>query len=110
MKEALTILIQTLAPITPHLCHELWDKLCPGQILLKQKWPEIDKALAAVDEITIAVQVNGKLRGSFMTTPNTPEQIMEEKALSLPHVIAILEGQKPKRVIVIPNRIVNVVV
>jgi leucyl-tRNA synthetase len=45
-----------------------------------------------------------------MTTPNTPEQIMEEKALSLPHVIAILEGQKPKRVIVIPNRIVNVVV
>ncbi len=110
LKEALTILIKTLAPITPHLCHELWDKLYPGQILLKQKWPEIDKALAAVDEITIAVQVNGKLRGSFMTAPNTPQQVIEEKALSLPHVITILEGQKPKRVIVIPNRIVNVVI
>lgn len=110
LKEALTILIQTLAPITPHLCHELWDKVNPDQILLSQKWPALDKELAAVDEITIAVQVNGKLRGSFTTVPNTPQQVMEEKALSLPHVIAILEGKTPKRVIVIPNRIVNVVV
>ncbi len=109
LKEVLSILIHSLSPITPHICHELWDKLYPGQILSHQSWPKVDQSLAAIDEITIAVQINGKLRGSFTTVPNANKEILEKTALALPHVVATLAGNEPKRIIIVPNRIVNIV-
>lgn len=63
-----------------------------------------------IDEITIAVQVNGKLKGSFEIAPDSEQKLLEEKALSLPLVQTTLNGKEPKRIIIVPNRIVNVVV
>lgn len=110
LREAVSILIQTLAPIAPHMGHELWDKIHPGQILLQTPWPAVDEALARVDEITIAVQVNGKLRGTLTVAPDINTAALEQMALALPSVILALGDNAPKKIIVVPKRIVNVVV
>ncbi|RZI47135.1 leucine--tRNA ligase [Candidatus Finniella inopinata] len=111
LNQVLKILIQTLAPIAPHIAHELWCQVTgdPHAVLHHQLWPTIDATLAAVEEITIAVQVNGKLKGSFATAPDSDTSVLEQHALTLPAVVEMLQGNSPKRVIVVPNRIVNVV-
>ena len=109
LEEAMVFLIKALYPLTPHLAHELFDQLCPGKPLQHEPWPKVDDTLAAVDEITIGVQVNGKLRGTLTVAPNTENQILETQALAIPAVVAALNGSVPKKVIIVPNRIVNIV-
>ena len=111
LKEALGVLVQTLAPIAPHIAHELWLLVSSNEqaVLYEAPWPVVDSELAKIEEITIAVQVNGKLKGSFTTSPNMDSKVLEKQALGLPVIVDILQGRLPKRVIVVPNRIVNVV-
>jgi leucyl-tRNA synthetase len=112
LQEALKILVQTLTPVAPHIAHELWCQVTgeADAIVHHQPWPKVNSELAAIDEITIAVQINGKLRGSFTTTPDTDKHALESQALALPGVVGFLKGQSLKKVIVVPNRIVNIVV
>jgi leucyl-tRNA synthetase len=112
LQEALKILVQTLAPIAPHIAHELWCQVTKDvkAVVHDQPWPKVNLDLAVIDEITIAVQVNGKLRGSFTTAPDTDKQELEIQALALPAILGFLKGQPPKKVIVVPNRVVNIVV
>ena len=112
LQEALKIMVQTLTPIAPHIAHELWCQVTgdTNAIVHHQPWPKVNSELAAIKEITIAVQVNGKLKGSFMTTANADKQALESLALALPAVISFLNEQSPKKLIVVPNRIVNIVV
>jgi leucyl-tRNA synthetase len=93
----------------PHLAESCWDALGHGQFVAATPWPVADAALVASDAITIPVQVNGKLRGTITVAPGADNASVEQAALALPTVARALDGKTPRKVIVVPNRIVNVV-
>ncbi|MEQ9557565.1 MAG: leucine--tRNA ligase [Rhodospirillales bacterium] len=105
--ETLTLLI---APMTPHLAEALWLELGRGETLVADTpWPEADAAYLVDDMVTVAVQVNGKLRGTIELPKDCTKDAAEDAALALDKVQSVLEGKPPRKVIVVPNRIVNVV-
>ena len=98
-----------MAPIAPHITEEIWENLGHTQMIAEMAWPEADPKWLVEETISIGVQVNGKLRGTIDIAPDSDKSVAEELALALPGVQKILDGQAPKKVIVVPNRIVNVV-
>jgi leucyl-tRNA synthetase len=110
LRFALETATRLIAPMTPHLAEELWLRLGRAGLVCKQPWPKADAALAAEEELTLAVQVNGKLRGTIRVAPGTAKDAAAEAALALPNVLAALNGKSPRRVIVVPDRVVNIVV
>jgi len=113
-REDLLTLIKLLAPFAPHLADEAWERLGGPQpdrpFLLQAEWPRHDEALTIDAVITLAVQVNGKVRGSVEVPRDAPEAEVRDKALALPNVVKHLEGKTVRKVIVVPGKIVNVVV
>ena len=107
---ALENLVLLMAPIAPHIAEEMWENLGHQGLVAMSAWPIADEAWLVEETISIGVQVNGKLRGTIDIAPDSDKSVAEEMALALPAVQKILEGQSPKKVIVVPNRIVNVVV
>ena len=105
-------LLHLIAPMTPHLAEELWSHLTGdgAELLCERPWPIADAALVADDSVTIAVQVNGKLRATINATRDMPGPELQATALALPALVKALDGKAPRKVIVVPNRIVNVVV
>ena len=109
-------LLQTLAPMTPHLAEELWEQLYEKLPSLAYKplhnapWPTYMEELAALETITLAVQVNGKMRGSIQVAPNADDAIIKEEAFNLSTVIRDTEDKTVKRIIIVPGRIINIVV
>jgi leucyl-tRNA synthetase len=99
-----------VAPMMPHLAEELWAELGHGPLLVDQPWPKADPALVAQERVTIAVQINGKLRGTLELPRDTEQTAAESAALALPAIARHLDGRAPRKVIIVPNRIVNVVV
>ena len=95
--------------MTPHLAEELWQALGHKSLLADSPWPMAEDALLVDDTVTVAVQLNGKLRGTIALAKDAPKDVAEKTALGLPEIVRALEGKTPKRVIVVPNRIVNVV-
>ena len=110
LREALEIFVRLIGPMTPHLAEELWHSLGHKSLLADAPWPLAEDALLVDDTVTVAVQLNGKLRGTIALAKDTPKDAAEAAALALPELIRGLDGKTPKRVIVVPNRIVNVVV
>ncbi|WP_032112881.1 leucine--tRNA ligase [Candidatus Paracaedibacter symbiosus] len=104
------VLIQVLFPLVPHITSELWQQMGETALVIEATWPEIDVKLATTDEVTIAVQVNGKMRGAFIISSDSDEASVLEEALKLPTVQKDMNGRPIRRSIVIPNRIVNLVV
>ena len=104
------VVAQSLGPIAPHLCSELWQILGNKEPLVDALLIQPDPELAKQDEITIAVQVNGKLRGSFETSVDSTQEELESQALLLPAVVKETAEKTITRIIVIPKRIVNIVV
>ena len=99
-----------LNPVTPHVCHALWQALGHPQTLLEDvPFPRVDTAALARDALTLAVQVNGKLRGTIEVAPDAERGAIEAMALAEPHVARFLEGQSVRKVIVVPGKIVNIV-
>ena len=88
----------------------MWAALGHKSLLADSPWPLPDDALLVDDTVTVAVQLNGKLRGTVALAKDTPKDQAEKAALALPELVRGLDGKTPKRVIVVPNRIVNVVV
>jgi leucyl-tRNA synthetase len=103
-------LLRLIEPITPHIAEEIWQQLGHAETLSDVPWPQADPALVVDDTVTIAVQVRGKMRGTVELPRDSDEETVRTAALALEGVIRALDGQEPKRVIVVPNRIVNVVV
>ena len=95
--------------MVPHLSEEAWHLLEKEGFVAEASWPEFDPALTVEDEITIAVQVNGKLRDTLTVARDMPKDEAEKLALASEKVIKMLEGRSPKKVIVVPNRLVNIV-
>lgn len=109
LQEGITVLLQGLNPIVPHLTNELWERLA-NKGTLGDMWPLIDSELAMIEEVTIAVQVNGKMRGSFPMAVDADQSLLEEEALKLPTVVRDIGERPVRRIIIIPNRVVNIVV
>jgi leucyl-tRNA synthetase len=111
--EALEAMVLLLNPVTPHVCLALWQALGhsigPGP-LDDQPWPRADTAALAKDTVTLAVQVNGKLRGTIDVSVSASREDVERLALAEPKVADLIGGATPKKVIVVPGKIVNVVV
>jgi len=109
-REALEIFVRLMGPMTPHLAEELWQALGHETLLADAPWPVAEDALLVDDTVTVAVQLNGKLRGTLQLPKDIDKSAAEKAALALPELARGLDGKMPKRVIVVPNRIVNVVV
>ena len=109
-REALEIFVRLTGPMTPHLAEELWQALGHKSLLADSPWPLAEDALLVDDTVTVAVQLNGKLRGTLQLAKDVAKDEAEKAALALPELVRGLDGKTPKRVIVVPNRIVNVVV
>ena len=109
LREAMEILVQVTGPMIPHLAEECWSRLGHEDLLAERPWPEADPALVVDDTITYPVQVNGKRRDELTVARDTAKEDIEAAALKLETVVRALEGRKIKKVIVVPERIVNVV-
>jgi leucyl-tRNA synthetase len=109
-QEVLEDAVLMLSPIVPHVATALWSELRPGTRLLDQPWPAVDPAALVQDSIELVVQVNGKLRGHVSVPVSATREQIEVFALANESVQKFLKGQKPKKVIVVPGKLVNVVV
>ena len=108
--EGYGVLLRLLAPITPHITHELWRELGYGEDILTAPWPEPDPQALIADEIELVLQVNGKLRGNMRVAKDADRTQIEKLAMQNPNVQKHVSGQPVKKVIVVPGRLVNVVV
>lgn len=109
VSEAMESLALLIAPFTPHLADEVWERLGKSGSTYLAAWPSFDAGVAAADEITVVVQVNGKLRDRLTVPAGTSDEILREKALASPKVTEALNGKASRKVIVIPQKLVNVV-
>ncbi|HNQ76410.1 MAG TPA: class I tRNA ligase family protein, partial [Pseudothauera hydrothermalis] len=109
-EEGLAILLRLLSPITPHICHVLWRDCGFGADILAAPWPEPLEAALQQDEIELVVQVNGKLRGSIKVAADASKSAIETAALASEAAQKFMEGKPPKKVVVVPGRLVNIVV
>lgn len=101
--------VQLLAPVAPHMMEEIWSILGHDESITYAKWPTYDESKLVESTVEIMVQVNGKLRGKFEAAKDSAKDDLEKQALAIPHVQKFLEGKDVKKVIVIPNKIVNIV-
>jgi leucyl-tRNA synthetase len=107
--EAIETLVLLISPIAPHIADELWESLGQQGFLYHHAWPKADSAVAAANEITLVVQVNGKVRDKLTVSATAAPADLERLALASPKVAEFLAGRPPKRVIVVPGKLVNVV-
>jgi leucyl-tRNA synthetase len=109
-REAFETLARLMAPMTPHFAEEMWQRLGHEKPLTETAWPTFDAALARDDVVTLPVQVNGKKRAEIEVARDCDRETVETLALTQPDVARFLGGKPPRKVIVVPGRIVNVVV
>ncbi|CCH50045.1 leucine--tRNA ligase [Pseudodesulfovibrio piezophilus] len=109
LSSAVATAVTLLSPVTPHICEELWQATGHAQSLTKQAWPIFDEKALVKDEVTMVVQVNGKVRGKFQAPNNAPKDEAEKIALGMENVVKFIEDKTVRKVIVIPNRLVNIV-
>ncbi|WP_164118423.1 leucine--tRNA ligase [Sphingorhabdus sp. Alg239-R122] len=107
---AIRALVQIVAPMTPHLAEEAWAMLGGEGLVANAPWPEVDESLLVEDEVTIAVQVRGKLRDTLTVAKGLPKDDMEKLALASEKVQRAMDGAEVRKVIVVPDRLVNVVI
>ncbi|MBA3652713.1 MAG: leucine--tRNA ligase [Actinobacteria bacterium] len=108
--EAVDALLLLLAPMTPHVAAELWERRHPGGDIHAQRWPEADPDLAKLQSVTMVVQVNGKVRDRIEVDPGIDDAEAERLALSSPKVQEAIDGASTKKIVARPPRLVNIVV
>ncbi len=99
-----------VAPMTPHLAEDAWAEMGGQGLIADAMWPAVDPALLVEDEVTIAIQVMGKLRDTITVPKGTDKATLERLALVAPNAARVLDGANPKKVIVVPDRLVNLVI
>ncbi|MBY0371795.1 leucine--tRNA ligase [bacterium] len=109
-KETLKAFLKTLAPYAPHLAEELWERLGESALLAQGAWPAYDPALCEESQVTIVIQVNGKVRERMEVAKGTSADELQALALALPKIQAALEGKPIRKCIAVPDRLVNLVV
>jgi leucyl-tRNA synthetase len=109
LREAADVLVQLVAPMMPHLAETCWEQLGHGDLVAETPWPEADRSLLVEDEITLPVQVNGKRRADITIARDADRAAIEAAVLSLDAVRRAVGDAPVKKIIVVPQRIVNVV-
>ena len=107
--EAVDIYLRMLAPVAPHISEELWQRLGKPYSIHTQPWPEVDEAAAAQEQVTLVVQVNGKVRDRITVPAEITQEEARAAALASEAVQKLLDGRPPRQVIVVPGKLVNVV-
>ena len=110
LDESMQLLLQMFAPMMPHLAEECWSQLGKEGLVADQSWPAADPAMLVEDEITLPIQINGKKRGEITVAADADQATIEAAVLEAEPVVKALDGKAPRKVIVVPKRIVNVVV
>ncbi|MFG1398891.1 leucine--tRNA ligase [Roseixanthobacter pseudopolyaromaticivorans] len=109
LREAAEMLVRTIAPMTPHLAEECWAALGHEGLVAEAAWPQVDPALLVQNTITLPIQVNGRKRDDIVVPREATAAEVEAAVLALDSIQRALDGRPPKRIIVVPQRIVNVV-
>ena len=101
-----------LSPITPHIAEELWKKINPKNSISNQKWPSVNQKLLNEKSVVIAVQINGKLKNTIEIEQKeiNNKAFQEKKALALSNIKTVILKNEPKKIIVIPGRVINIVI
>lgn len=110
LREGVERLVQLLSPMMPHLAESCWEALGKPGLVVDAPWPEVDPALLVDDEVTLPIQINGKRRGEIALPKGLPSSEVEARVLALDEVQKVLDGKAPKKIVVVPDRIVNIVV
>jgi leucyl-tRNA synthetase len=110
VQETLEAIALMLNPIVPHTCQALWSSLRPGSDMLDQAFPQVDHSALVQDEIELVIQVNGKLRGNLTVAKTMDKATLEQLAVAHEAVQKQLAGAQPKKIIVVPGRLINIVV
>jgi leucyl-tRNA synthetase len=110
LRFALETTVLLLSPIVPHFCEELWASLGYDQSVLLSQWPTYDEAATVKDEVEVVVQVNGKLRSRFSAPLDTNDASLKQTALADERIVRFVEGKAIRKVIVVKNKLVNIVV
>jgi leucyl-tRNA synthetase len=108
--EAMGLLAAMMAPMMPHLAEECWAALGHDEMVSTRPWPAVEQDLLVEESVTLPVQVNGKKRGELTIAADASQADIEAATLGLDVVRRALDGQSPKKIVVVPKRIVNVVV
>ena len=109
MREAVNVLVQLFHPMMPHLAEECWAALGHDTLVAQAAWPELERALLIEATVTLPVQINGKKRADVIVARDAANAEIETAVLALDAVKKALDGRPPKKVIIVPQRIVNVV-
>jgi leucyl-tRNA synthetase len=109
-RKAVSVLAQLMSPMTPHLSEEIWTHLGGEGLIANAPWPVADEALLVQDTITMPIQINGKRRAEVDVSAEASKEEVEKLALAHEAVVRALEGREPKKLIVVPGRIINVVI
>ncbi|HTN30987.1 MAG TPA: leucine--tRNA ligase [Pseudomonas sp.] len=109
LQEGLETVVLLLAPITPHICHELWQQLGKTGDIIDAAWPSVDESALVQDTLTLVVQVNGKLRGQIDVPASASREEVEAAARANENVLRFTEGLTIRKVIVVPGKLVNIV-
>jgi leucyl-tRNA synthetase len=109
-RQAILVLAQLMSPMTPHLAEEIWQMQGGDGLIAQANWPKADPALLVDESVTLPVQINGKRRGEITVPTDMDKAEVEKLALASDAVQRALAGAQPKKVIVVPGRIVNVVI
>jgi leucyl-tRNA synthetase len=108
-REALDLYLRMMAPVTPHIAEELWAYLGKPYSIHQQPWPEVDEGAAAEEQVTLVIQVNGKVRDRVSVPVDINEEDARAAALESEAVKRLLDGKPPRKVIVVPGKLVNIV-
>jgi leucyl-tRNA synthetase len=109
-EEAVTTLLLLMAPVAPHIAEELWSRRGKPYSIHQQSWPAFDVELAKTDEITLVIQINGKVRDRLQVPADISEEAARQQALASETIQRHLAGKEPRQVIFVPGRLVNIVV
>ncbi|SFI86801.1 leucyl-tRNA synthetase [Pseudomonas guineae] len=109
LQEGLEAVALLLAPITPHISHQLWQELGRDGLIIDTSWPQVDESALVQDTLTLVIQVNGKLRGQIEVSASASREDIEASARSNESVLRFTEGLSIRKVIVVPGKLVNIV-
>ncbi|MBL8591656.1 MAG: class I tRNA ligase family protein, partial [Devosia sp.] len=109
-REAVERLVQLVAPMMPHLAETCWAALGKTGLVVDAPWPVADQSLLVDTTVVLPVQVNGKRRGEITVPVGAAKELVEQEVLSLEAVARMLDGKPPKKLVIVPDRIVNVVI
>ncbi|WP_297813076.1 leucine--tRNA ligase [uncultured Methylophaga sp.] len=110
VQESLELVVLMLSPITPHICHQLWQTLGHDEAIVDARWPDVDETALKQDKIELMVQVNGKLRSKIAVAADAQQDAIEAVAFAEENVKKFTDGKEVKKVILVPGRLLNIVV